>query len=227
MSKILKFASVILPAGLIFFPLTALTQNNETKEVTGKDVIEKFTAYINETPGFEADFTFVARDSYSQELSRGKTNLKVQGTLFRMTNESAEVYCDGTTKWIINEQAAEVTIIKNDPASIDETENPMSFLNNLKNDYSVQKRVLGRSIKGKDTYMVQLSAIRKKAAWQKIFLTVDAAAGYPITIDIHSSNGNIYSITGIEISKIRQQLKSEDFKPSQTRLKGLYINDLR
>ncbi len=54
------------------------------------------------------------QETLSQELSRGKTNLKVQGTLFRMTNESAEVYCDGTTKWIINEQAAEVTIIKND-----------------------------------------------------------------------------------------------------------------
>ncbi len=58
--------------------------------------------------------------------------------------------------------------------------------------------------------MVQLSAIRKKAAWQKIFLTVDAAAGFPITIDIHSSNGNIYSIP-VSKFKIRQQLKSEDF----------------
>lgn len=221
------FAYTVFMGALLLKP-EAASAGIYQKEISGVEVIDKFISFINEAPAYQIDFVFIARDASLKELSRIRSNVKVQGECFILVNESIEIYCDGLSKWIINDDAGEVNILKNSPESEDISENPISFLNNLKKDYTVQKKVLERSIRGKSTYLVQLTTLKpKSSSVKKIFLTIDGTTGSPISIDLHSSNGNIYTVSSIEFTHLKQGVKPEEFKPAQSRLKGLYINDLR
>ncbi len=195
---------------------------------SGTEVTTRFIDFMRGTPVLDMSFVFKVNEDGKNEVSKLKCKLVLQGSAYKMVNENVEVYCDGKTKWIINIDAAEVTLMNNDASSVDAAENPLAFFSSLKEFYKFPQNCVEKVVNGKKGYMVNLIAAKgKNPPYPKISLTTEIDGGRPLLIDFHAKNGYIYSVGSFEFIQGKSLLKIEEFRPSAIRLKGLYINDLR
>ena len=61
----------------------------------------------------------------------GDGSLEIQGTSYHMTGNGVEIYCDGTSTWVIDEDASEVVIEAADSRDSGFLANPVILLMNL------------------------------------------------------------------------------------------------
>ena len=75
----------------------------------------------------------------------GNGTVEIQGTAYHMKGSGVEIYCDGTTTWLIDEAAQEVLIESADSKDAGMLANPILLLMNLE-ESSVTYKVQGDDI---------------------------------------------------------------------------------
>ncbi|EKD31818.1 MAG: hypothetical protein ACD_77C00239G0001 [uncultured bacterium] len=138
-----------------------------------------------------------------------------------------ELYCDGTTKWILNVTAKELIIVPNDPSATDIVENPLGFLTSLNKGYEYPSRVTSISTNGKQLWIIDLTPVNKRLAYKSISVGVEKNSYIPRMIKYIAKDGSSYiiNITGFE--RVNTLRPKDYFKFPSFRLTGLQVNDMR
>ncbi len=207
--------------------LLFVTESAVNAQDSGSSAADKFVSFLKSSTAFEMNFSFLMKDAASGKSEGVDCNIKVMGSSYFMKNDNVEVYCDGSSRWILNEGSGEVTILKNSSSVADISENPIGYIASLRSNYNAAKKVNYSTVAGKKRVAVTLnlkSGVR--SPYNKIVLTLLDGTGQPLSADFFTASGNSYKIADIEYIK-RDSFSPSIFKPSQARLKGLYINDLR
>ncbi len=194
---------------------------------SGSQVANRFIDFMNSSPVISSSFIFKADDASGKEVANLKCSLLLQGNSYKMVNDNIEIYCDGLSKWIVNTDASEVTIMNNDASSVDASENPLAFFASLNSMYSFPNTASKKVVNGVNGLSVKLTARKgNNSVYPTIVLTTDNS-GQPLAIEFKAKNGFVYSIGNFRFIRKSELLGKEEFKPSASKVKGLYINDLR
>lgn len=215
-------------SSLLFFVLflfLSVTSNAQSK--TGAQVANGFVDFMRSSSVVSASFVFGANDASGKEVVSLKCSLVLRGNFYKMVNENIEVYCDGKTKWIINRDAGEVSILNNDSAVPDPSENPLAFFASLKELYSFPNKSAQKVLNGVKAYGVSLTALKGKIAAYPVINLLTEENGRPLSVEFRGKNGFVYKAESFRFIQLTGIVKDEDFRPNASKLNGLYINDLR
>ena len=91
----------------------------------------------------QVDYEFSS--SVSGVKATGEGTVSIQGNSYHMKGNGVEIYCDGTSTWLIDEPAQEVTIESADSKDAGYLANPVILLMNLEKSATAYK-VDGNSI---------------------------------------------------------------------------------
>lgn len=223
-----KFVAPISGFVFLFILLSASINIASAQSKTGTQVVDGFIGFMKGSSVFHMTFSFKTKDVAKNEVANLKCILILQGDYYKMINDNIEVYCDGKTKWIINNDAAEVNIFNNDVSSADAYENPLSFFTSIKDLYSVPVSSSQKLVNGvKGDYVTLVAAKGKKPTYTRINLVVNAINGHPLSIEFIAKNGYVYIADSFVIKTAENTIVKEEFRPSASKVKGFYINDLR
>ena len=207
------------------------------------DILRQLTETIKSMPAIDMSFELIQNSSAGGQngLSEGKAAsisnkagtpiykgvVNAQGASYKLSNPELELYCDGTTKWILNVPAKELVIVPNDPSATDIVENPLGFLTSLNKGYEYPFRVFSGSRNGKEIWVIELTPVNKRLAYKSISVGVEKNSYIPRMIKYMAKDGSSYiiNITGFE--RVNTLRPKDYFKFPASRLPGLQINDMR
>lgn len=141
-------------------------------------------------------------------------NLKMRGNCFILSMLSMDAAYDGTTLYVYNEDAEELTLSKPTDQELTET-NPILFAKALLPVCSYAEKVVGDKTQITLTPNVQTSGIKK------FILRVTTTTLLPVSIEIHETSG---AITTIRLNNAKYTQEKPSFQIAK---QGVFVNDLR
>lgn len=189
------------------------------------DLLAAMRNAIGSYPAAVVSFEFVAKDGKGAVIAEHSGKVDTQGNAFRMVNEEIEVYCDGSSKWILSKSAGELTILPNDTTAIDIAENPVGFLSRLGTANSGFKSP-DKPKDSKGLWVVELNPVAKKSPYKRVVVSVNKADNLPAAIEFISADGSSYLIVVKEFKKVASSGISS-FAFPKNRMQGVTVTDLR
>jgi len=188
-------------------------------------VLQNMRGAIQSFPAAVVRFDFTAKDGKGVIVGDYSGEVTIQGSAFRMLNEALEVYCDGNSKWILNKDAGELTILPNDTTAIDIAENPLGFITRLG---GVNSGFISadKPKDSNDLWVIEMTPAAKRSPYKKVVVSVNKADNLPAVIDFVSGDGSSYRISVRDFRNIVTSNISSFVFP-QNRTKGLTVTDLR
>ena len=217
-----RIATVFAILLLALFLPSAKTSAQNPKTA---DILRQLTETIKAMPAIDMSFELIQNSSAGGPIYKGVVN--AQGTSYKFSNPELELYCDGTTKWILNVSAKELVIVSNDASATDIVENPIGFLTSLNKGYEYPFRVFSSSRNGKEIWVIELTPVNKRLAYKSISVGVEKNSYIPRMIKYMAKDGSSYliNITGFE--RVNTLRPKDYFKFPASRFSGLQINDMR
>lgn len=229
---------VILLLTLFLSSTKSSAQNPKTA-----DILRQLTETIKAMPAIDMSFELIQNSSASGQngFSGGKAAsnsnkartpiykgvVNAQGTSYKLSNPELELYCDGTTKWILNVPAKELVIVPNDLSATDIVENPIGFLTSLDKRYEYPFRVFSGSRNGKEIWVIELTPLNKRLAYKSISVGVEKNTYIPRMIKYIAKDGSSYIINITGFDRVNTLRPIDFFKFPSSRLTGLQVNDMR
>ena len=222
---------VILLLSLFFSSTKTSAQNPKTA-----DILRQLTETIKSMPAIDMSFELIQNSSAGTKATSNSNKagtpiykgvVNAQGTSYKLSNPELELYCDGTTKWVLNVSAKELVIVPNDPSATDIVENPLGFLTSLNKGYEYPFRVFSGSRNAKEIWVIELTPVNKRLAYKSISVGVEKNSYIPRMIKYMAKDGSSYiiNITGFE--RVNTLRPKDYFKFPASRLPGLQVNDMR
>lgn len=163
--------------------------------------------------------------SGSSAVYKGTVN--AQGDAYKLINPDLELYCDGHSKWLVNQSDKEVIIMPHDPGVTDIVENPLGFMTSVDKGYEYPFRVFSGSRSGRQIWVVELTPLNKRAAYKSISIGMEKNTYIPVMIKYVAKDNTGYTIDIKKFTKVNTLRPKEFFQLTPARLKGYEINDMR
>lgn len=189
------------------------------------DILRQLTETIQSMPAIDMSFELIQNSSAGSPIYKGVVN--AQGTSYKLSNPELELYCDGTTKWVLNVSAKELVIVPNDPSATDIVENPLGFLTSLNKGYEYPFRVYSGSRTGKEIWVIELTPVNKRLAYKSISVGVEKNTYIPRMIKYIAKDGSSYIVNITGFDRVNTLRPKDYFKFPASRLAGLQVNDMR
>ena len=116
----IRIVSFLLLFSFIALPQVILAQSAKSSET----VLNELKRQISQMKTSEVLFDFVARSSDGAILLEQSGAFVAQDDSFVMSTDIIDLYCDGVSKWILEKELLEMTIVPHDKSLNDITENP-------------------------------------------------------------------------------------------------------
>lgn len=150
----------------------------------------------------------------------GHSQLLVQGSMYTMSGNGLQIYCDGKTLWVIDEPAREVVIESCSSHEMDYLSNPLLLMAEFDKFFKVRSsKRLGA---GKEEYI--LDAIGDCGIDQAVLVL--ASDGKVVSGKFQLEDGNTLSIKVVTMKKTEEKQKSF-FSPNQKFGSDWIVTDLR
>lgn len=214
-----KISSGVLLLSLALFSYSSLSAN------TGSAMLlKKMAEAIKENASVELRFDMVAAiaGATSPEVFKGVVH--AQGNAFRMINPDIELYCDGTSKWMLSVEAGELTVFPNDTTQNDLVENPVGFLTSLSKPGSGYK--FPDKPKDGPVWIIELTPVSKRTAYKNVLVGINKVTNLPVSIEYNGKDGSNYKVVITSFKNVPVKPLSE-FAFPQSRMAGLTVTDLR
>lgn len=217
--KILIFLAVLA------MPLQFLGQSAKGSE----ELLNELKKGISSLGTSEVEFDFVARNSDGTLLLEQSGVFVAQDDSFVMSTDIIDLYCDGVSKWILDKDLLEMTVLPHDKSVNDITENPFGVLRNL--DLSLYKLPKKSKVVEIDSQVLQVVTLvpkEKDPNYTSIVMTLSESTNLPVSIEYFSRGGESYFVKVNSIRSIDKKAP-EYFIPGADVLNDpeLYITDLR
>ena len=123
----IRIVSFLLLFSFVALPQVILAQSAKSSEI----VLNELKRQISQMKTSEVLFDFIARSSDGAILLEQSGVFVAQDDSFVMSTDIIDLYCDGVSKWILEKELLEMTIVPHDKSLNDITENPFGVLRNL------------------------------------------------------------------------------------------------
>jgi len=153
--------------------------------------------------------------------------VNAQGDAYKLINPDLEIYCDGHSKWLVNQNDKEVIILPHDPSVTDIVENPLGFMTSVDKGYEYPFRVFSGSRSGKQIWVVELTPLNKRAAYKSISIGMEKNTYIPVMIKYIAKDNTGYTVDIKKFTKVNNLRPKEFFQFTPARLKGYEVNDMR
>jgi hypothetical protein len=187
-------------------------------------LLQKMAEAIKANASVELHFEMVATLSGASGPEAFKGVVDAQGDAFRLINPHLELYCDGKSKWILNVDAAELTIFPNDTTQKDIVENPVGFLTSLGRADSGYK--FPDKPKDGPVWIVELIPVSKRTAYKNVLVGINKVTNLPVSIEYNGKDGSNYKVVITNFKNVPARPVSYFIFP-QSKVAGLTITDLR
>lgn len=180
---------------------------------------------ISQYPAAVVSFEFVMKDGKGGVTGEYSGRVSTQGSAFKMVNEDIEVYCDGSSKWILNKTAGELTILPNDTSAVDIAENPVGFIARLGSEKSGFK-FSDKPKSSNDLWVIEMTPSAKRSPYKRVVVSVNKGDNMPAVIEFISADESSYRIVVKEFKKVAiSDLGAFAFP--KNRMEGITVTDLR
>lgn len=216
---------VILSSLFLFLPFLMFGQSARDSESLLTELKRQMSSYA----ASHIVFDFRANNSEGDLLVEQSGEFVAQGDSFRMTTPLLDIYCDGKSKWILDNEMLEMMIFPHDSSDDDITENPFVVLKNLNlPDYKFPKRAKVIEEEYGLVQVVELTPKEKDINYISIFLYFSTDTSELVALEYHSRSGETYFVKIDSLEGIKEK-SSDYFVPDDTLLDNsdLYITDLR
>lgn len=183
-----------------------------------KEVITSMKSHLNALGCVYVTFSFEAKNASGELIASEKGSFTAEGEMFCMKITSAEIFCDGSSKWIYDKNNEEVTIFPHDASIIDFLENPFSALRKMDiSKYNLQMKTMGT---------VVMKPQDKDADYNKLVIDVNMTTSLPASISFENKSGDVYRALLSSIKSVPSS-GAESFVPSEKILKSALVTDMR
>ena len=214
--------------GIYEYENTVAQYNTYTQRSTSEQIMERFSAKMEEHSSVEMCFTFSGADKYGGALGILEGTIYRQGADYAMLNRQIEVYAFGDTKWIYMVENNEAMVMLHEPTSIDVAENPLAlFSAQLSKEYSFSNNPNYYIEEELEVVEICLTPKGKKLPYASIFLRIYSQSLTPHSIKYHATDGSWYEATITAYTHRDQSFPPEQFTFSSKNHPGVYITDLR
>ena len=223
---------VTLLYSLLFAVSTGLSAQAQLKTISrsssSEQIMERFSAKVEEHPSVEIRFTFSGADKYGGAMDILEGIIYRQGTDYAMLNQQIEVYAFGDTKWIYTVANNEAIVMLHDPSSIDLAENPLAlFSAQLSKEYSLSGKPTFSIDKGQEVGEISLVPKAKDVPYLSILLRINLQSLSPHSVRYSAKDGSWYEATITAYTHREQSFPFEQFTFSLENHPGVYVTDLR
>ena len=205
--------------------LLAFNVQLSAQGASSAEILAAMRSAMGQFPAAVVSFEFVTRDGKGAVIGDYSGKVATQGIAFKMVNDEVEVFCDGSSKWILNKGAGELTILPNDTTAVDIAENPVGFIARLGSAGSGFKT----PVKPKDSnglWVIEMSPSAKRSPYKKVVVSVNKADNLPAVIEFISADESSYRIEVKEFKRVAVTDLSA-FAFPKNRMQGVTVTDLR
>ena len=190
------------------------------------EVLKKMNGAIESMGAMALEFSVNLGTGVKEDYLLGSA--EVQGNSFKMVSPDFEIFCDGISKWILNVNSDELTILPNDTAQTDMLENPVGFLKSLSNEKSSGYKYPQKASSSADgkQWHVEMTPSAKNSLCKSLKVSLDKSSYLPRSIIYTGADGSTYEIELTTLKKMVER-SGENFVFPADRMKGLQVNDLR
>lgn len=221
----IRIVSFLLLFSFVALPQVILAQSAKSSEI----VLNELKRQISQMKTSEVLFDFVARSSDGAILLEQSGAFVAQDDSFVMSTDIIDLYCDGVSKWILEKELLEMTIVPHDKSLNDITENPFGVLRNLDLSlYKFPKKSKVAKVGSQVLQVVTLTPKEKDPNYTSIVISLSDSTNLPVSIEYFSRTGDSYFVRVNSIGGIAEKTP-EYFVPGAQVLDNpdLYITDLR
>lgn len=213
---------------VLFFPFVSVASSRDVSVV---ELLSKMRVALQEDSSLNLSFELAVTDVDGTVSGSLEGVVYVQGYSFKLINPELEVYCDSESKWILNTEGGELTIVPNDTSQVDIMENPVGFLLSLGrgNDqfkYPSKAVETRKPDNGESLWSIELEPVNDYMPYKLVTICLDKESYLPSVIMYKSRDDSAFTVyvKSIERSEVRPD-SFFSFPPE--RIEGLTVTDLR
>ncbi|MBR4975053.1 MAG: outer membrane lipoprotein carrier protein LolA, partial [Bacteroidales bacterium] len=187
----IRIVSFLLLFSFVALPQVILAQSAKSSEI----LLNELKRQISQLKTSEVLFDFVARSSDGAILLEQSGVFVAQDDSFVMSTDIIDLYCDGVSKWILEKELLEMTIVPHDKSLNDITENPFGVLRNLDLSlYKFPKKSKVAKIDSQVLQVITLTPKEKDPNYTSIVISLSDNTHLPISIEYFSRTGDSYFV---------------------------------
>jgi outer membrane lipoprotein-sorting protein len=215
-----NFALVFSLFLLVSISFEAAAQKDPKAKVILDGMSKKFQA-MN---GFTASFDFTFQDQTGSS-DRQTGDIAVKGEQYRLKLPDQEIYNDAKTVWtfIQSDSYKEVTV--NDASQMEGELTPSNIYRIYESGYNY-KLIGEKQFQGKTAQLVELTAIKSGAPFEKVTLRIEKATNNLLGWEMYDGQGGVFSYAFTNL-KTNVNLATNYFSFDVKRYPGIEVIDLR
>lgn len=210
----------ILTAGILFFTLFSYAQSSDE----ARKMLDNLYEVYQQSNGVKFSFVITTIDANGgcYEPQQGEAMMK--GNKFKLDMNSATIWFDGKTQWVLLKEANEVNV--SNPSSKELAFiSPMALLRLYKNGYTLKKPV-SETIRGHNAYVIDMVSIASQNDFKHVSVAIDKKTHTILQIKATLEN-NQQSIIDITDYSDNHHFPDAFFVFDETEYSDVEIVDLR
>lgn len=170
----------------------------------------------------QANFTLALQEDMIDDPDIYRGTIRMKGNKFHLSMGDSEVYYDGTTQSVYNDEANELTITNPTADDLAGT-NPLLILKQFKRRSNIE---FYDKQQAKDSYIIVFYPKEQYSEIRKLIVTLRKDNTLPTKLVLEASRGNVTTLVLTNL-KHNQTMDDKTFTITTTQYPNAIINDLR
>ena len=170
----------------------------------------------------QANFTLALQEDMIDDPDIYRGTIRMKGNKFHLSMGDSEVYYDGTTQSVYNDEANELTITNPTADDLAGT-NPLLILKQFKRTSNIE---FYDKQQAKDSYIIVFYPKEQYSEIRKLIVTLRKDNTLPTKLVLEASRGNVTTLVLTNL-KHNQTMDDKTFTITTTQYPNAIINDLR
>lgn len=209
---------------LTLFILLASTASYSQSSAESKAILDKASQLFEQSEGVKLSFTLSPDDPNGGTFEPQEGIAFVKGNKFKLDMPYSTIWFDGTTQWVLLNDANEVNISKPAPQELISI-SPLGLLNIYKTDY-VLKKPIQKTFNGKATTEIEMTSTNKSQDFKSLTIALDNKTNSVVMVRFTTRDGNKNKLT-ISTYNSNNKFTNDLFQFNKNNHPGVEIIDLR
>ena len=212
--------TIIFTLSLLLVVATSFAQSS----TESKAILDKASQLFEQSEGVKLSFTLSPDDPNGGTFEPQEGIAFVKGNKFKLDMPYSTIWFDGTTQWVLLNDANEVNISKPAPQELISI-SPLGLLNIYKTDY-VLKKPIQKTFNGKATTEIEMTPTNKSQDFKSLTIALDNKTNSVVMVRFTTRDGNKNKLT-ISTYNSNNKFTNDLFQFNKNNHPGVEIIDLR
>ena len=184
-SKTMKtIHSIILTLSILLISAASFAQSSPES----KAILDKASQLFEQSEGVKLSFTLSPDDADGGAFEPQEGIAFVKGNKFKLELPFSTTWFDGTTQWVLLNDANEVNISTPTPQELISI-SPLALLNMYKTNY-VLKKPVNSTYNGKQVTEIEMTPINKSQDFKSLSIAIDSKTNNVVLVRVTTSDGS-------------------------------------